>query len=155
MKLALALSALLLGGGFCTAAAAGCDNPPLVMIPASEKMSKKEAEKVTEDVKKYMTAVQSYVSCVQAEMKKQVPECSQETEQEFSGCIEKKVQAAGDSTSGIPLKVLLARNNAAVAEASAVTKWFQAKASAEQVGPPAGPTPGEAPAKQVGKRQHH
>jgi hypothetical protein len=142
MKSWLALSALLLGGGYSTFAAAGCDNPPLVMLPAAnEKMSKKEQEKerekATEATQKYFTAMQSYVSCIQAEIKPQVPACAQAAPEEYNDCLHKQLEAAGDSPTVLPLKVLLARNNAAVAEAQAVQKWFAAQLGAAQTGPPA------------------
>jgi hypothetical protein len=157
MKVWLALSALVLGGGYSTFAAAGCDNPSLVMIPATgEKMSKKEEEKArekaTEAAQKYFTAMQSYVSCIQAEIKPQVPACDQAAAEEYGECLHKELEAAGDSPSVLPLRVLLARNNAAVAEAQAVQKWFAAAFGAAQQGPPAGlasdgpaPTPTKGP----------
>jgi hypothetical protein len=146
MRSWIALSALLIGGGYSTLAAAGCDNPPLAMIPAThEKMSKKEQEKArekgTEAAQKYFTAMQSYVSCIQAEIKPQVPGCSQATTEEFNECLQTQLEAAGDSPSALTLKVLLARNNAAVAEAQAVQKWFTAQLGAGQAGPPAGLAP--------------
>lgn len=149
MKSWLALSVLLIGGGYSTFAAAGCDNPPLLMIPAQkEKMSRKEQErereKVVEAAQKYFTAMQSYVACIQAELKPQVPACSQATDQEYNECLRKQLETNGDSPAVLPIKVLMARNNAAVAEAEAVQKWFTAAVGAAQAGPPA---PGPAPEK--------
>jgi hypothetical protein len=89
--------------------------------------------------------MQSYVACIQAELKPQVPACSQAADQEFNECLRKELETNAESPTVIPLKVLMARNNAAVAEAEAVQKWFTAALGAAQAGPPApGPAPDKA-----------
>ena len=136
MRSWLALStALLLGSGYSIVAAAGCENPPLVLIPAAETLSKKEQErkkeqeKAAEAMQKYSNAMQAYVACIQEELK----------------------AAGGDNAPELTKKVLVARNNAAVAEFEAVDKWYKASAGAGQVGPPAGPEHGAPEGKKRGK----
>ena len=100
MRSWIALSAILLGGVSVTAEAA-CDYPSLVMIPAKDKLSGREEKKLDEAIQKYFAAMKEYVACIQAELK-----------------------SAGDNPSTLYRNVLVQRNNAAVAEAEAVQKWF-------------------------------
>jgi hypothetical protein len=129
MKFWITLSALLLGGAISAASAAGCDNPPLVQLPAAEKAGKKESSKkemekeqgkAKEAMEKYYTALQAYVACTQEALK----------------------SAGGDNAPALYKSVLVSRNNAAVAEWEAVQKWYASLFGASPVGPPAGP-PGE------------
>jgi hypothetical protein len=116
MKTWIALSALLLCSGFSMTAAAGCDNPPLVNIPADEDLSKRQMERVTEETQQYFTAMQEFVACLQAELQ----------------------SAGGDDAPTLYRNVLVQRNNAAVAEAQAVQKWFVARFGSDTgIGPPA------------------
>lgn len=101
--LILAFSAVLLAGG--SMAARACDNPSLVMIPTKDKYSSKEEKKITEATRKYFSALQQYVACIQADLK----------------------SAGGDNAPILYRNVLVQRNNAAVAEAEAVQKWFEAR----------------------------
>jgi hypothetical protein len=101
MRTSIVLAALLLGG-FSMAAEAGCDYPALLMIPAKDKFSKKETKKINSDAEKYFADMKKYVSCVQAELQ----------------------AAGGDSAPKLFRNVLVARNNAAVAEFEAVEKWY-------------------------------
>jgi hypothetical protein len=111
----MALSALLLGVA-AMPAHAGCDYPSLVLIPAKDKLSAKEEKKITEATHKYMDAMKAYVTCIQGELQ----------------------AVGGDNAPDLYKKVLVGRNNNAVAEAEAVQKWYLARVSkaSEAVGPP-------------------
>ena len=81
--------------------AMACDLPKLVIIPAKNQIAGKEAE-VRTAAAAYFTAMQAYTACVQAEL----------------------AGAGGDAAPDVVKKVLVARNNAAVAEAEFVMKVF-------------------------------
>jgi len=96
---ALAASALLL----CAAAVdarAGCEHPPLVQIPPQEQIPGNES-RVIADTEAYFRAMEAYVNCIRAE-----------------------IDAAPEDASELYLRVLVQRNNNAVAEAEAVQRWF-------------------------------
>jgi hypothetical protein len=101
MRTSILLAALLLGG-FSLAAQAGCEYPPLLMIPAKDKLSKKDERRINAEAQKYFADMKKYVACVQAELQ----------------------AAGGDSAPTLYRNVLVARNNAAVAEFEAVEKWY-------------------------------
>jgi hypothetical protein len=87
--------------------ALACDLPKLVVIPAKDQVAAKEAE-IRAAAATYFTGIQAYTACVQAEL----------------------VGAGGDSAPVVVRQVLVARNNAAVAEAQFVMKLFM-----DNVGP--------------------
>ncbi|HET8698030.1 MAG TPA: hypothetical protein VFO94_11115 [Gammaproteobacteria bacterium] len=91
--------ALLCGVGGTSFA---CDLPPLVAIPAKDKVGDQAAQ-LSADVKAYFDAMNTYTTCVQAEL-----------------------TAAGDNPPALLKAVLTQRNNAAVAEATAVKKLYDA-----------------------------
>ena len=90
--------------------AMACDLPKLIVIPAKNQMAGKEAE-VRTAAGAYFAAMQAYTACVQAEL----------------------AGAGGDAAPDVVKKVLVARNNAAVAEAEFMMKLFT-----DNVGPIAG-----------------
>ena len=92
-----------------------CDMPPLVAIPAKDKIGD-QAVQLSADVKTYFDAMNAYTTCVQAEL-----------------------AAAGDKAKPITKAVLAQRNNAAVAEATAVQKLYNANVAAAAAPPPAAP----------------
>jgi len=81
--------------------AMACELPKLVVIPPKNQIAGKEAE-VRTAAGAYFTAMQAYTACIQAEL----------------------AGAGGDSAPEIIRKVLVARNNAAVAEAEFMMKLF-------------------------------
>jgi hypothetical protein len=115
MQLTKILCAGLLSGVAGTGFA--CDMPPLVAIPAKDKVGDKAAQ-VAAEVKTYFDAMNTYTTCVQAEL-----------------------AAAGANAQPIVKAVLTQRNNAAVAEATAVQKIYAANVPAATLTPPAAPPP--------------
>src|SRR5262245_42907428 len=96
--------------------AMACELPKLAVIPPKEQVAGKEAE-VRTAVGAYFTAMQAYASCLQAEL----------------------AGAGGEAAPDLVKKILVARNNAAVAEAEFMVKLFT-----DNVGPVAG-APGAPP----------
>jgi hypothetical protein len=94
------LTALLCGMG---STALACDYPPLPVIPPPDGMSDRDKERVQEEVAKYFDAMRVYAGCVQAEL----------------------TAAGGDAAPSSIKSVLIARNNAAVAEAQAVIDLYE------------------------------
>jgi hypothetical protein len=97
-------------------AANACNLPPLVVIPPKENNVGKE-EGLRDAYIKYREAMQAYTQCVQADL----------------------AAAGGDSAPVIIKAALVQRNNAAVAEVTAMDKLF-----ADNVGPigsAVGPSP--------------
>ena len=115
-------TAKLVCGGILTAlagSALACDLPKLAVIPPKDQVAGKEAE-IRTAANAYFTAMQAYTACIQAEL----------------------AAAGGDSAPDVVKRVLVARNNTAVAEAE-----FMMKLLTENVGPAdaaaAGPAPGQ------------
>lgn len=81
--------------------AMACDLPKLAIIPPKDQIAGKEAE-VRTAAAAYFTAMQAYTACIQAEL----------------------AGAGGDSAPEVVRNVLVARNNAAVAEAEFMMKLF-------------------------------
>src|SRR5262249_5466583 len=80
-----------------------CEMPPLVAIPPKDKVGD-QATAIRDATKTYFDQMKAYTDCVQAELTK----------------------AGGNSAPTVTKTVLIARNNAAVAEAEAVKKLFEA-----------------------------
>lgn len=112
MRLTKILCAALLSGVAGTGFA--CTMPPLVAIPAKDKVGDR-AEQLSAEVKTYYDGMTAYTTCVQAEL-----------------------AAAGANPPPIIKAVLTQRNNAAVAEATAVKKLYDA-AMPVAAAPPAAP----------------
>ena len=89
--------------GLLASTALACDMPPLVVIPPKDKIGD-QAATVRDATKDYFDKMKAYTDCVQAEL----------------------TAAGGNSAPTITKTVLVARNNAAVAEADAVKKLFDA-----------------------------
>jgi hypothetical protein len=81
--------------------ALACDLPKIPIIPPKDEVAGKEAELRTAAAA-YFTAMQAYTACVQAELQ----------------------SAGGDSAPDMLKRVLVARNNTAVAEAEFMMKLF-------------------------------
>ena len=110
------LTTIVLGGIFAGIAgsALACELPKIPIIPPKDEVAGKEAELRTAAAA-YFTGMQAYTACVQAELQ----------------------GAGGDSAPDILKRVLVARNNSAVAEAEFMMKLFT-----DNVGPVDGqPTP--------------
>jgi hypothetical protein len=93
-----------IGGCVLTGIAGGalaCDLPKLVVIPPKDQVAGKEAE-IRAAASAYFTGMQAYTACIQAEL----------------------AGAGGESAPDIVKRALVARNNAAVAEAEFVMKLF-------------------------------
>ena len=100
MKAIHILAGLCLGALATTALA--CEMPPLVAIPAKDKVGDQGAA-IRDATKVYFDAMKAYTDCVQAELK----------------------AAGGDAAPKLTKTVLIARNNGAVSEADAVKKLFE------------------------------
>lgn len=97
-----------------SAAAFGCDVPKLVVIPDAENVPGHEQE-INDSVSDYMTDMQAYTDCIKRELE----------------------AAGGDDAPELLRKLLITRNNAAVAEADVVLKWLQQNVGDTAGGPPA------------------
>jgi hypothetical protein len=83
--------------------AVACELPKIPIIPPKDEVAGKEAQLRTAAAA-YFTAMQAYTACVQAELQ----------------------GAGGDSAPDLLKRVLVARNNTAVAEAEFMMKLFTA-----------------------------
>jgi hypothetical protein len=91
-------------GGILAGIAGGamaCDMPKLAVIPPKDEVAGKEAE-IRAAANAYFTAMQAYTACVQAEL----------------------AGAGGESAPDLVKRVLVSRNNTAVAEAEFMMKLF-------------------------------
>jgi hypothetical protein len=113
----------ILCGGLLTGVAGNalaCDLPKLALIPPKDQVAGKEAE-IRAAANMYFTAMQAYSACVQAEL----------------------TAAGGDAAPEVLKRVLISRNNTAVAEAEFMMKLFTENvgtagaAAAPAVAPPA------------------
>jgi hypothetical protein len=94
----------ILCGGILTGIAGNalaCDLPKLAVIPPKDQVAGKEAE-IRAAATTYFTGIQAYTACIQAEL----------------------TGAGGDDAPLVVRQVLVARNNAAVAEAQFMMKLF-------------------------------
>jgi hypothetical protein len=97
--------------------ALACDLPKLAIIPSKNEVAGKEAE-IRAAAAAYFTGIQAYTACIEAEL----------------------AGAGGDSAPMLVRRVLVARNNAAVAEAEYMMKLFTdnvGPAAAAPAAPPA------------------
>lgn len=102
-------------GGILTGiagSAVACDLPKIAIIPPKDQLAGKEAE-VRTAAGAYFAAMQAYAACVQAEL----------------------AAAGGESAPDVVKKVLVARNNAAVAEAEFMMKLFTNNVGAVDAAP--------------------
>jgi hypothetical protein len=99
MRITTIVCGVILAG--VASGAMACELPKLVVIPPKNQIAGKEAE-VRTAAGAYFTAMQAYTACIQAEL----------------------AGAGGDAAPEIIRKVLVARNNAAVAEAEFMMKLF-------------------------------
>lgn len=97
------------------ASALACELPKLVVIPPKDQVAGKEAE-IRAAASAYFTAMQAYSACIQAQL----------------------VGAGGDAAPDLVKRVLVSRNNAAVAEAEFVIKLYTENVGQVE-GPPIGP----------------
>jgi hypothetical protein len=81
--------------------AMACDLPKLAVIPPKDEVAGKEAE-IRAAANVYFTAMQAYTACIQAEL----------------------AGAGGETAPDIVRRVLVSRNNTAVAEAEFMMKLF-------------------------------
>jgi hypothetical protein len=107
-------------GGILSSIAGGamaCDLPKLAVIPAKDQVAGKEAQ-IRAAAATYFTAMQAYTACIQAEL----------------------TAAGGDAAPDLVKRVLVSRNNTAVAEAEFMMKLFT-----DNVGPAVAPAAAPAP----------
>lgn len=114
------ITSILTAGILTSVAGAGlaCELPKLAVVPPKDEIAGKEAA-ITADVNRYFTEMQAYSACVQAEL----------------------TAAGGDSAPDTVKRVLIARNNTAVAEAQFMMKLYN-----ETMGVPAAGAAPAAPA---------
>jgi hypothetical protein len=121
MRFATIISSGLMTG--VAGSALACDLPKLALIPPKEQVAGKEAE-IRTAANAYFTGMQAYTACIQAEL----------------------TAAGGDSAPDLIKRVLVSRNNAAVAEAEFMMKLFTDNVGAADAAgaapPPAAPPPG-------------
>ena len=107
-------------GGILTAiagSASACTLPKLLIIPPMDEVAGKEAE-IRTAAAAYFTSMQAYAACIQAEL----------------------AGAGGDAAPDLVKRVLVSRNNAAVAEAEFMMKLYNENVGQIQ-GPPVGAPP--------------
>ena len=92
--------------------AVACELPKIAIIPPKDQVAGKEAE-IRTAAAAYFTAMQAYTACIQAEL----------------------AAAGGESAPDVVKKVLVARNNAAVAEAEFMMKLFTNNVGAVDAAP--------------------
>jgi hypothetical protein len=108
-------------GGFLSAVAGSalaCDLPKLVVIPPKDQVAGKEAE-IRAAAGAYFTAMQAYSACIQAEL----------------------AGAGGEAAPDVVKRVLISRNNTAVAEAQFVMKLYTDNVGPIEAQPIGGPPP--------------
>lgn len=98
--------------------ALACDLPKLAVIPPKDQVAGKEAE-IRTAAAAYFTAMQAYSACIQAEL----------------------AAAGGDAAPDVVKRVLVARNNTAVAEAEFMMKLFTENVGAADPSAAAPPAP--------------
>jgi hypothetical protein len=117
MRFTTIISSALLTG--IAGSSLACELPKLAVIPPKDQVAGKEVE-IRTAANAYFTGMQSYAACIQAELQ----------------------AAGGDAAPDIVKKVLVSRNNTAVAEAEFMMKLFT-----ENVGPAETPAAPAAPAR--------
>jgi hypothetical protein len=108
----------IIGGGLLAGiagSAVACDLPKLAVIPPKDEVAGKEAE-IRAAANAYFSAMQAYTACVQAELE----------------------SAGGDSAPALVKRVLVARNNSAVAEAEFMMKLFTDNVGGAETAPVGG-----------------
>jgi hypothetical protein len=97
--------------------ALACDLPKLAVIPPKDEVAGKEAQ-IRQEANVYFTAIQAYTACVQSEL----------------------AAAGGDNAPELIKRVLVSRNNTAVAEAEYMQKLFTDNVGGAEpaAAPPAG-----------------
>lgn len=98
--------------------ALACDLPKLAVIPPKDQVAGKEVE-IRAAANAYFTAMQTYTACIQAEL----------------------TAAGGDAAPDVVKRVLVARNNTAVAEAEFMMKLFTESVGAADPAAAAPPAP--------------
>lgn len=106
--------------------ALACDLPKLVPIPPKDQVAGKEAE-IRLRANTYFTAMQAYAACIQQEL----------------------AAAGGDAAPDLAKRILVSRNNTAVAEAEFMMKLFETNVGpadpAAAAAPPAAAQPPTGP----------
>jgi hypothetical protein len=110
----------IISGGILSSVAGvslACDLPQLAIIPAKDQIAGKEAE-IIAAATAYFNAMTAYTACVQAEL----------------------VTAGGETAPDLVKRVLVSRNNTAVAEAEFMMKLFTDNVGGAEPAPPAAPS---------------
>ncbi|HJR71672.1 MAG TPA: hypothetical protein VKA43_16630 [Gammaproteobacteria bacterium] len=100
MRFTTIVSAGLLCG--VAGSALACDLPKLAVIPPKDRIVGREAE-ISTAANNYFTAMQAYAACIQQEI----------------------TAAGGDSAPDLVKRILVSRNNTAVAEAEFMMKLYE------------------------------
>ena len=119
--------ATIVSAGFAlgvASSALACDLPKLVAIPPKDQVPAREVEiRVSASI--YFTAMQTYAACIQEEL----------------------TAAGGESAPDLVKRILISRNNTAVAEAQFMMKLFESNVGPAVPGAPtAAPAAAEPPA---------
>jgi hypothetical protein len=117
----------IIGGGLLAGiagSAMACDLPKLAVIPPKDEVAGMEAE-IRAAANAYFTGMQAYTACIQTEL----------------------ADAGGESAPPLVKRVLVARNNSAVAEAEFMMKLFT-----DNVGPVEAAPVGSAPTRNTPTR---
>jgi hypothetical protein len=114
MRFTTIISSGLLAG--IAGSAIACDLPKLAVIPPKDQVAGKEVE-IRTAANAYFTAMQAYAACIQAEL----------------------VAAGGEGAPDLVKRILVSRNNTAVAEAEFMMKLFTENVGAEVPAAPAAP----------------
>jgi len=107
---------ILLCASGATTSALACEYPPLIAIPAGEDATMEELLTAQADVRTYMAAMETYLTCVNDEL-----------------------AAAGDDAPAEYKAIMFSRHNAAVEEMEAVAADFNTEVQAyKEANPDAG-----------------
>lgn len=103
----LRVLAVLAAGGFTLPAHAGCEQPAVTIIPPADQFVEQK-DAVEEEKNEYFQGMYEYLQCIRAEL-----------------------ESAGEDASDLYKRMLVRRNDLAVAELKAVERWWDSRFPAE------------------------
>ena len=117
MKLAAFLCVWAPAGSY-GAAAAACENPPMVTVPDGKTATTDQLRAAQQDVRTYMSAMQEYLACLNTEL-----------------------TTSGEGALAEFKQLMVMRHNAAVSEMESVVALFNAHVVAHRAANPQQPSP--------------
>lgn len=99
----LRVLAVLAAGGVALNAHAGCEQPTVAVIPPAHQLEE-QGDAVEDGKHEYFQSMYEYLQCIRAEL-----------------------ESAGDDASDLYKRMLVRRNDLAVAELKAVERWYESR----------------------------